>query len=249
MKETIRKRNLLFRKSKPVFRPFVPYENGEIGNDMGILWASYQRGGFDERFVPSGMDTGQFHVFTVNLLSIYDSLWIVEDENGNFKSGHGPVAIICIWSKGWSVEPNVYFFPWKTAKNVLRSYVGFFQKTRHDKTVGVCFVKVMENAKSTIDHCAEYVPMLRFVGKIWFGDPRGDLYFYSLKGGNNAWNDGRRPDAKRPERDRGREWRESPSEERESELPGEDLPGGQDGTGHRRAEAADRTHSTREVPA
>ena len=80
-------RKSLFRKSRPVLRQFSSHENGELGPDIGILWAAYKRGSFP---FPE-MNEQTFIKFVLNALSRFYSVWMMEDDHPGFRSGKGPV--------------------------------------------------------------------------------------------------------------------------------------------------------------
>jgi hypothetical protein len=211
-------RKTLFRKGRPLLRAFVSHENGELGADVGILWAAYKRGSF--RFVD--MNEVQFTEFILQRLTAYASVWFMEDDNRGFRSGRGPVCAVTIHFNGWKILPEVYWFSWATLKNKLRCSVAFIQKSRYDKTVGCCELRTGPDGAKLMKHLPRYIPTLRYVGKVWFGTPVGDQYIYSIKGAKHAGADGDRKNADGVQRnDHNGHRRADRSEERESNLPRE----------------------------
>jgi hypothetical protein len=214
-------RTTLFRNGKPTLRQFVSHDGDELGPDMGILWAAYKRGSFDIK----EMDERSFAEFTLASLSRYSTVWIMEDRNNGFRSGSGPVCVIGVNSNGWMITPKVFWFSWATKRNKLRCTVAFFQKTRYEKTVGVCEVRTEQDGLKLTQHAIKFVPSLRYVGKIWFGTPNGDQFIFSVKGAKHAGVDGNRKDADGVQRDRASRPAVSGSEERESVSSGSDIQG------------------------
>jgi hypothetical protein len=210
-------RKTLFRKSKPLLRPFISHENSELGPDMGILWAAYKRGSFQ---FPE-MDERQFTEFILQQLSKYASVWMMEDENKGFRSGRGPVCVIPIHTNGWKILPEVYWFSWATLRNKLRCSVAFVQKTRYDKTVGCCEIRTIE--PKLPQHLIKYISTFRFVGKVWFGTPKGDQYIYSIKGAKHAGADGNRETSDGVQRASDGESTTGGGEERESLVSRESV--------------------------
>lgn len=212
-------RKTLFRKSKPLLRVFVSHEEGELGRDIGILWAAYKSGSFA---FPQ-MDQYGFTDFILTSLDRYASVWIMEDTNSGFRSGMGPVCLICIHTNGWKILPEVYWFSWATRKNRLRCAVAFIQKTKYDKTVGCCEIRTAPEGLKLAQHLTKFIPTLRYVGKVWFGTPKGDQYIYSIKGAKHAGPDGSRKDADGVQRDdHNGNRRADRSEERKSDLARQD---------------------------
>jgi len=78
----------------------------------------------------------------------FNLLWIIEDENSQFKSGRGQISLVGIRTDGWVFEPMIYFFRWATEENILRAMVAFFHMLRYQKDVGVCMVRAIENERT-----------------------------------------------------------------------------------------------------
>jgi hypothetical protein len=208
-------RKTLFRKSKPVLRSFVVQENGELGPDVGILWAAYRRKSFD---FPE-MDEKTFTAFILNALSRFNTVWMMEDDHKGFRSGRGPVCAIGINSNGWKILPQVFWFSWATNRNKLRCSVAFVQKTRYDKTVGCCEFNMEQSGTKLASHVTKFIPTLRYVGKVWFGSPSGDQFIYSIKGAKNAGIDGSGKTTDGVQRDDNNgQRRENRSKERKSNI-------------------------------
>lgn len=171
------KRDILFRKSRPLWRPLQVYDGDKYHKDMGILWTAYESGCFEE--LPRNLKQEDFAREVENLTQIRELL-LAEDFNSAYKESKGPIAFASILGDGWRIEPHVEFFPWASRRNILRSSVGFFQMVRYKK-IGVCIVKSLNNSTKLFDKCKEY-GVLFYVGKIVNGDPRGDEYVYSIRG-------------------------------------------------------------------
>lgn len=107
----------------------------------------------------------------------FDLLWVIEDDNKQFKAGRGLVALIGIKTDGWQFLPTAYFFQWATALNRLRSYVGFLQMVRYSTDIGVCRVETAHD----LDRLKKY-GVLFFRGRVPFGTQDGDLRIYSIGG-------------------------------------------------------------------
>ena len=174
---TKNKRDRLFRKSRPHFRPLQIYDGDKYHKDIGILWAAYQDGCFNE--LPRDLEQVEFAQEVEKITQTHE-LWLAEDDNGSYQSGKGPVALVSIIGDGWRIEPHTEFFPWTSKKNILRSSVAFFQMVRYKK-IGVCVVKSLKVSTALFNKCKEY-GVLFYVGEIINGDPRGDEYIYSVRG-------------------------------------------------------------------
>ena len=168
---TVLKRRILFKKSKPFIRKF------EV-EDMWILWAAYKEGSFPA--MPE-MDKETFYVTIKQRLGSYHSLMLVEDDCKKFKGGRGPVCLVAANTDGWKYEPHVEFFKWANRMNVLRCNVRFFNWIRQNKEVGVCIVHSLKNTSNLFHHVKMY-GVLNFVGRIPGGDKRGDEYIFSVRG-------------------------------------------------------------------
>lgn len=115
----------------------------------------------------------------------FNLLWIIEDDNKNFRAGRGQIGIVGIKTDGWVYEPNVQFFRWATRKNKLRAAVGFFQMIRYQKDIGVCLVKVLKKDSRYLYHLQKY-GVLFPRGRIPMGSPQGDIYMFSINGMKNG---------------------------------------------------------------
>lgn len=142
------------------------------------MWAAYQKGSLP---LPEGLSQEQFLVETNRHFGGFNLLWIIEDRNSNFKSGTGQIGVVGIKTDGWTFRPEVHFFKWATTRNILRTAVGFFQMVKHQKSIGVCRVEVMQKDKQLLDKMKDY-GVLYFRGRIPFGDPKGDMFVFSIDG-------------------------------------------------------------------
>lgn len=165
------KRDRLFRKSRPFIRKIEQ-------KDHGFLWVAYERGSFD---IPKGIAQGDFLQAVSERFGGNDLLWVVEDDNGNFRSGRGLVCIVGIKTDGWTFLPSAVFFKWATPKNVLRCMVSFFHFMRAKKDVGVCRVEATDKNKKALFMMRDY-GVLYPRGSIPYGSPEGDLFIFSING-------------------------------------------------------------------
>jgi hypothetical protein len=183
----LKKKETLFRKSRPHIRQLQVFENGEISADIGILWAAYQRKSFR---LNEGMTSKDFQEVILKILSMYHSVWIIEDDNKSFRSGRGPISFIGVWFDGWTIEPHTEYFKWATKRNILRASVAVMQKTRYDKGVGCLKVKSLSNTVNLFHRVGKYIPSFRYVGKVNGGSFMGDEFWFSIKGAKHGWTDG-----------------------------------------------------------
>jgi hypothetical protein len=147
-------------------------------SDLGFLWAAYKNKSFP---MPDGLNQEEFVAEMVNRFGAFNLLWIIEDDNEQFKSGKGQISLVGIKTDGWTFEPMIYFFKWATDDNILRAAVAFFHMLRYKKEVGVCLVKAIENEKFLYDKMKDY-GVLHFRGRIPYGLPQGDAFVYSING-------------------------------------------------------------------
>ena len=170
------KRERLFKNGRPLFRPLEVMDGDEYHRDIAICWVAHSKEPF---YAIAATDQDGF-AKEMSAVSGMNSLLMAEDTNSYYESGAGPVALVSIHTDGWKVEPHCEFFPWASAKNKLRVFVSFFQMVRYKK-VGACVAGSLDDSKSLFDKTASY-GVLHFVGKIPNGDPRGDVYLYSVRG-------------------------------------------------------------------
>jgi len=161
-------RKRLFKKSRPLVRKHEPSDNG-------FLWAAYKQGSFD---LPQDLTQQQFLIAMAKQFGSFHLLWVIEDDNKNFRNGRGLVALIGIKTDGWTYIPSIFFFQWATVKNRLRSFVGFLQMVRYQKDVGVCRIESLDDKL----HRLKKYGVLYFRGRIPGGSPQGDLFLYSING-------------------------------------------------------------------
>ena len=164
-------RNKLFKKTRPQVRKYDPKDNG-------YLWAAYQNGSF---ILPEGMSQEQFLVAMAEQFGAFNLLWVIEDDNHNYKAKRGLIGIVGIKTDGWAYEPSIHFFQWATAKNKLRSLVGFFQMCRYQKDIGVCRLEAKESEAKDMLRLRKY-GVLYPRGRIPKGHKDGDLLMFSISG-------------------------------------------------------------------
>ena len=131
--------------------------------------------------MPAELSQQEFAVEIAKRFGAYELLWIVEDDNANFRAGRGQVALVAIKADGWTFEPSAVVFKWATPKNVLRALVAFFQMMRYQKDVGVCVVKALERDFKTLNRMKAY-GVLYFRGRIPAGSRDGDVFVFSING-------------------------------------------------------------------
>lgn len=173
------RRDRLFKASRPLLRPLQVYDGGKYHNDIAILWAAHQRKPFYAlRNEPPTQEA--FATFFAGLIE-HEDVMLCEDTNRSYKSGSGPIILVSTRNDGWKFEPHAVIFPWTTPRNVLRAYVTFYQMMRNSRRVGCCVGVCLEDAVPFYKHLCEY-GVVREVGRIEAGDPRGDEFLFSVKG-------------------------------------------------------------------
>jgi len=171
----IEKRERLFRHSRPNLRPFELYDGGEYHKDFKILWIAHQREPLED-VDPKCSEREFIEILTERGAEVL----VVEDNNIQF-NGVGPIGVFWLFSNEWKIEPHVSFFPWATKRNKLRSSVAFLQWARNSRKIGCVFVVTIAKWNNLADKICSY-GVLHYIGKMKNGDPRGDLYLYSVKG-------------------------------------------------------------------
>jgi hypothetical protein len=165
------RRQLLFKRSRPKFRPYEPSDNA-------FLWAAYKAGSLP---IPEGLTQEQFIVEVAKMYGGFPLVWVVEDDNRKFKAGRGQVAMVGIKTDGWVYEPHPVFFKWATKRNVLRCCVAFFHMMRYQKDVGVCLVRCLKDAVKMMKKMERY-GVLYLRGRLPKGSPKGDVFLFSIDG-------------------------------------------------------------------
>lgn len=160
-------RERLFRRGKPAFRQATT-------DDMRWLWASY-------KLNDGSADQESFSAEITEQISQYQRAYMAEDENSHFETGRGPVGIITVHYDGWSVKPEMSFFPWATARNKLKSIVGFLMNQRFESDVGSIEIRTGEDGRDFCKRLRNYLP-IRVGGKIAGGRPAGADYIYYVRG-------------------------------------------------------------------
>jgi len=175
------KRDRLFKRGRPVIRPFQVFDGEKYHKDFGIVWVAYKKNPFDSitRWHDSPIETPDQLLQIILNIPEGTELLIAEDVNGDV-GGFGPVGIVRVHSDGWAVEPHVEFFPWATARNKLASTVAFLQMVRYKK-IGVCNIYCLDDSVELMDKACAY-GVLHRVGKIPNGSQLGDLTMYSVRG-------------------------------------------------------------------
>jgi len=176
---TKNKRDLLFKRGRPLIRELVLEENGKPHKDIGYLWASYKRGGFE--LFPRGMTETEFFNHMKEFSERVEML-IIDDFHKEYGGNMGPLCFVSVKHIGQKIEPHADVFPWATPRNILRGTVALFQMLRYKK-IGCSVTYALEKSKPFFDTVIEY-GVLRYVGKIPNGDPwgRGDEYVYTVRG-------------------------------------------------------------------
>lgn len=161
-------------KQRPNIRPF----DFSGLKDLGIVWADYKAGNF---YLEPGLTNEQFIQRFHQIVVLWDSLWLVEDNVPQYSSGRGPVGIIGVRTDGWRVEPHVHHFAWSTPRRKLRTWVGLLQWLRYSD-VGLIMAIVEAKDKSFFDHLCEYGVLQPKGGEIHSALPTGSGYMFVSKG-------------------------------------------------------------------
>jgi hypothetical protein len=136
----------------------------DYGKDMGILWAAHKAGTFGLGEVAQE----DFADVMLEVLSKYDSAWMVEDRNDVFPSKRGPIATILVKSDGFVIKPDVDYFKWASHRNVLRTTVAFFNWVRYSKDVSLCVFGSTPESKNLYWKMRDYGIMVTYVGNGMF---------------------------------------------------------------------------------
>jgi len=168
MKIQQKRRERLFAKGRPKIRDYEP-------EDIKWLWAVARWSGGD-------VDPSVFSEAVEQTLNGADRHYILEDNNSEFESGHGPVGLVLATFDTWSLAPHVEWFPWASTRNKLRCTVGFFQKERYSRGTGCIKVYTIGDVqKEWFKGLRRYVPIY-YVGKIPNGRSNGDEHTFYLRG-------------------------------------------------------------------
>ena len=173
-------RERLFRTSKPYIRPIsILKEDGHFGHDMGVLWAAYLKGSFQNL---GELTQEVFAEKVIEYLQKFDFAWMCEDVNAKFRDGRGPVGLIVGRFDGWALEPHWMPFAWASARNRLRTAVSFFQMARYEKGVGVLTVYSGEENVTFFHKLKRRYGVLYYIGKFPRGDHGEDRYIFYARG-------------------------------------------------------------------
>jgi hypothetical protein len=164
----------LFKKNKPVIRPFEPIHDDTAG-DVAYLWDAYKKGWLEH--TEEGMNMEQFIKYVDKGLLNVQEAWVVEDY---VRDNLVPIGFVIGRNNGWLLEPHVNYFKNASSKNILRTYVAFLKKTKYRKDIGSCLVRVPEASKNLANRVERY-GLLEYVGKIWNGSPTGNEYLYTVR--------------------------------------------------------------------
>lgn len=135
------------------------------GKDMGILWAAYKAGSFA---LEEGLPQEEFAEQIIVHLSVYDSLFIVEDKNPVY-SGKGPIALISVKTDRDLIRPDIDYFKWATKRNILRTTVAFFQWVKNTNSVGLCVFGSTLKTRALYNRMREYGLLVWHIGNGYFG--------------------------------------------------------------------------------
>ena len=139
-------------------------EDDEYGRDMAILWAAHKAGTFGL----GEIEQDKFADVMIEIISQYDSAWVVDDRNDVYPSGRGPVAVILVKSDGFIIRPIVDYFKWATRRNMLRATVAFFNWVRYSKDVSLCVFSALAEDKNLFWKMRDYGIMVTYVGNGMF---------------------------------------------------------------------------------
>lgn len=171
------RKDLIFRKSRPLARRLEIMEGEHYSKDVGILWAAYQAGSFS---LPEGLTQDQFMGEIDKTMNGFHSLWVIDDDSKAYSSGRGPVAIVGANSSGLIVEPKFMFFKWANCRNVIKSIVAFINMIKSSLRTGIVLVRTDRKNKSIADHMKKY-DLLFFIGK-----SSENEYLYTIRGRGSA---------------------------------------------------------------
>lgn len=139
-------------------------EGEDYGKDMKILWAAHKAGSFNLGNVAQE----DFAQVMLDILSMYDSAWMVEDRNDAYPSKRGPVAVILVKSDGFVIRPDVDYFKWSSKRNILRTTVSFFNWVRFSKDVSLCVFGSTPESKGMYWKMRDFGIMVTYVGNGMF---------------------------------------------------------------------------------
>lgn len=171
------KKSMLFKKSRPNVRKFILMDGEAFSRDTALLWAAYQAGSFK---MEPGLSQEDFVKQVMVTAEQFETLYVVDDANKNFKGGLGPVVLVGAKQAGLIVEPQFMFFKWATCRNVLRCTVAFLNMVKSSTKTGILLVRATDEKRSVAEHMKKY-GLLFFMGKS--GD---DEYLYSVRGLGSA---------------------------------------------------------------
>jgi hypothetical protein len=166
------RKDLIFRKSRPLARRFEVMDGGNYSKDTGILWAAYQAGSFE---MPTDLTQEEFMGEIEATMQKFQDLWIIDDDTKKYSTGRGPVGLVGSNSIGLIVEPKFMFFKWASCRNVLKSTVAFLNMIKGSLRTGIILIRV-NNKRSVAEHLKKY-DLLFFLGK-----SNDNEYLYSVRG-------------------------------------------------------------------
>jgi len=164
----------LFKRSKPVIRPFQFIKGNDPG-DMPYLWDAYKKDMFNE--LPKDLDMQEFVDIVEFIVNPLQEIWMVEDK---VKDNVLPVAFVVCKSNGWTLEPHVRYFDSATPRVKLRTWTAFMKKTKYRKDIGACLIRA-DKRTTNLANRVEKMGLIQFVGRVWGGSPSGDEYLYSIR--------------------------------------------------------------------
>lgn len=139
-------------------------ENDDYGKDMKTLWAAHKAGTFGLGEV----EQDKFADVMLDVISQYDSAWIVEDRNDAYPAKRGPIGVILVKSDGFIIRPDVDYFKWASKRNILRTTVAFFNWIKYSKDVSLCVFDSTPESKSLYWKMRDYGIMVTYVGNGMF---------------------------------------------------------------------------------
>lgn len=132
-------RHRLFKKGeRPKIRAIQPLDE-QYNSDLGVLWAAYRQKSFP---IPEGLSPDEFVQHVERTAAPGVTLWLIEDDNAEYRSGRGPIALVMTQHTELTVSPAPIFFAWATPKNKLRAGVGFLSNLRGSQKVGLVLARV-----------------------------------------------------------------------------------------------------------
>lgn len=155
------RKDLIFKKSRPLARKLAIMEGDNFSKDAGILWAAYKAGSFT---IEPGLTQEQFMEIIDTTFKTFQNVWIIDDDTSAYSSGRGPIGIVAANAIGLIVEPKFTFFKWATCRNILKATVAFLTMLKGSLETGIILIRSDDTTRGVTDHMKKY-NLLYFIGK------------------------------------------------------------------------------------